>query len=149
LRLAATDPLTYNQVLGALGRYSLVRASQDSLVVHRVVQAWVRALLDRQARQRWARTAVRLVWAAFPADSGEVRAWPTCARLLSHAVAASDHASSLVTDPEATAGLLNQVGAYLWWRAEFEQARQPRHRAVRPCRGAHRRYLPSARPARL
>jgi tetratricopeptide (TPR) repeat protein len=129
LQQAASGRLAYNQVLVALSRYSLVTVSEDSLAVHRLVQAWVRATLDPSSQQRWAGTAVRLVWAAFPPDSSDVRAWPTCARLLPHAVAATDHASSLAADPEATAALLNQVGAYLWWRAEVGQARQLFHRA--------------------
>jgi len=68
--------------------------------VHRLVQAVVRGRLDQQDRQQWAGVAVRLVGAAFPADSNDVRAWPTCARLLPHVLAATDHAASLAAEPE-------------------------------------------------
>ena len=118
LQQATADRLAYDRLVGALGRYSLVTVSHDSLAVHRLVQAWVRAGLDRQAQQHWAAVAVRLVWAAFPLDSGDVQAWPTCARLLPHALAAADHASRLAADPETTADLLTRAGVYLWWRAE-------------------------------
>jgi tetratricopeptide (TPR) repeat protein len=129
LQQAASGRLGYNQALVALGRYSLVTVSEDSLAVHRLVQAWVRARLDQQTQEHWAAVAVRLVWAAFPPDGSDIRAWRTCARLLPHALATTDHASSLVGDPEATASLLNQAGAYLWWPAQLEQARQLFNRA--------------------
>jgi len=77
LQQAAADRLAYDQLLGALGRYSLVTVTEDTLTVHRLVQAVVRGRLDQQHRQQWAGVAVRLVGAAFPADSNDVRAWPT------------------------------------------------------------------------
>jgi tetratricopeptide (TPR) repeat protein len=124
LQQAVTDRLAYGQVLGALGRYGLVTVTTDSLTVHRLVQAVIREGLDHQATQQWAGVAVRLVSAAFPEDSHDVRGWPRCARLLPHALIATDHARILATDPAATAGLLNKEGRYLWSRTEFRQARQ-------------------------
>jgi hypothetical protein len=122
LRHAAANPLSYDQMLGTLGRYSMVTATADTIDVHRLLQAWVRAGLDQNTRRRWAGVAVHLVWAAFPADASDVRRWPTSIRLLPHAIAAADHASGLGADPRATAGLLNHVGGYLWWRAELARA---------------------------
>jgi tetratricopeptide (TPR) repeat protein len=72
----------------------------------------------------WAAIAVQLVWAACPPDADDPATYPTCARLLPHALAATNHASRLAADPEATAGLLTPMGAYLWRRVEPEQARQ-------------------------
>jgi tetratricopeptide (TPR) repeat protein len=129
LRQATGDRLAYARLVGVLGRYSLVTVSEDGLALHRLVQAWVRARLDQQTQRHWAAVAVQLVWSAFPPDISDVRAWPTCARLLPHAVVVTDHAGRLGVEPEATAGLLNQVGAYLWWRADLEQARQLFQRA--------------------
>jgi hypothetical protein len=124
LQRAATDRLAYDRLIAALGRYSLLTATRDNLAVHRLVQAWVRATLDQPAQRRWAAVAVQLVWAAFPADTDDPATSPACARLLPHALAATDHASRLAADPEATAGLLTRVGAYLWRRVEPRQARQ-------------------------
>jgi hypothetical protein len=118
LQQAAADRLAYDRLLGALGRYSLVTATQDSLAVHRLVQAWVRTTLDQPAQRHWAAVAVQLVWTAFPADTDDPRTFPACARLLPHALTATDHANRLATDPEATAGLLTRIGAYLWRRIE-------------------------------
>jgi tetratricopeptide (TPR) repeat protein len=122
LQRAAADRLAYNRVVGALSRYSLVTATQDSLALHRLVQAWARARLDRHDQQHWAAVAVQLVWAAFPPDADDPETFPTCARLLPHALAAADQASRLAADPRGTAGLLTEVGAYLWRRVEPGQA---------------------------
>jgi tetratricopeptide (TPR) repeat protein len=130
LQQAGADRLAYEQVLGTLGRYGLVTVTKDSLAVHRLVQAVIREDLNQQARQQWAGVAVQLVSAAFPSDGGDVHAWPRCARLLPHALAATGHASALAADPAATAGLLNKAAAYLWGRTELQQARQLLERAL-------------------
>jgi hypothetical protein len=127
---AATDRLAYDRLIAALGRYSLVNATWDNLAVHRLVQAWVRATLDEPAQRRWAAVAVQLIWAAFPVDTDDPATFPACARLLPHVLAATDHASRLAADPEATAGLLTRVGVYLWRRVEPGQARQLFERAL-------------------
>jgi tetratricopeptide (TPR) repeat protein len=130
LRTVAADRLAYNQALGTLSRYSLATVTADSLAIHRLVQTWVRETLDEQTRRQRAWDAARLALAALPADVGDPEQWPTYARLLAHALAAADNASRLAADPETTAGLLNQVASYLWWRAELGQARQLFERAV-------------------
>jgi tetratricopeptide (TPR) repeat protein len=131
LQQAVTDRLAYDQALGALGRYGLAMVAKDSLAVHRLVQAVIREGLDQQAKQRWAGVAIQLLSAAFPEDSGsEVHAWPTCARLLPHALTATDHASSVAADRAAAAGLLTKAGRYLWGRTELWQARQLFERAL-------------------
>jgi tetratricopeptide (TPR) repeat protein len=130
LQQAAANRLVYDQALGALGRYALVTVTRDTLAVHRLVQAVVREGLDKQARQHWAAVAVRLVLAAFPADSNDVRAWPESALLLPHALAATQHANDLGADLDTTASLLNEAGIHLWGLAELRQAQQLLERAL-------------------
>jgi tetratricopeptide (TPR) repeat protein len=127
---AVRDRLGYQQALGALGRYSLATVTDDAISVHRLVQAVVRQSLAPDAQQRWAGVAVRLVLAAFPDDSDEVRAWPRYARLLPHALTATDHAGSVAADPDATARLLNRAGGYPWGRVELWQRRKLLERAL-------------------
>jgi tetratricopeptide (TPR) repeat protein len=118
LRRVAADHRRYERAVGALARYSLLTLTEDTLTVHRLVQAVTRQPLSARAARRWAGAAVRLLAAAFPDDSDDVGSWPVCALLLPHALAAADHASRLQADPRATAWLLNQAGGYLWARAE-------------------------------
>jgi tetratricopeptide (TPR) repeat protein len=118
LRRVAADPRSYERAVGALARYSLLTLTEDTITVHRLVQAVARQPLSGRAARRWAGAAVRALAAAFPDDSDDVGSWPVCALLMPHALAAADHASRLQAEPRATAWLLNQAGGYLWARAQ-------------------------------
>src|SRR6266511_3484534 len=108
----------------------MVRTSTDSLSVHRLVQAVVRQRLDPDQQQHWASAALHLVRAAFPTEPFDPAGWPASARLLPHALAAVVHATTLGIDPETTAWLLHQVGAYVFVRADYPQARKLLQRAL-------------------
>jgi tetratricopeptide (TPR) repeat protein len=126
----AGDRLAFDQTLGALGRYSLATVSEHTLAVHRLVQTVVRQNLDQAAARAWAGAAVRLVHAAFPRESHDVRTWPECARLLPHVLTATGHAEALDAELKATSVLLTRAAGYLWARAELAQARQLYERAL-------------------
>src|SRR4029453_5317157 len=78
----------------------------------------------------WAAAAVRLVLSGFPDQAEDFEAWPMAARLLPHALAATDHAEGLGVDPIATARPLHHAGRYLWSRAEYTQAKALHQRAL-------------------
>jgi hypothetical protein len=80
------DPLAYNAALRVLGEFSMVALDPTTLVVHRLVQAVVRARLDPVEEQAWAERAIDLLRATFPDESREVHRWPECERLLPHLV---------------------------------------------------------------
>jgi Tetratricopeptide repeat len=85
------DPVAAGDAVAALRRYSLVTPTGNGLVlVHRVVQAVVRAQLPVEAAARWEHAAAALVEAAVPADSELPEAWSACAVLLPHARAVLD-----------------------------------------------------------
>jgi tetratricopeptide (TPR) repeat protein len=130
LAAAVADRLGFQQALGALRRYSLAALTPEAVGVHRLVQAVVRHALDPNRARVWAAAAVGLVLAGFPDQAEDVGAWPMAARLLPHALAATDHAQALGVDPIATAGLLHQAGRYLWSRAEYAQAKALHQRAL-------------------
>jgi hypothetical protein len=135
-RLAATiqDPLAYQQVIGALRRYSLIKTSQNGQVlrVHRLVQAVTRHLLGPDQAPQWASATLRLVSSAFPADPTSPDVRPACARLLSHALAATGHTERLGVDPETTSRLLDAAGRHLWLRGDYRQAQAFAERALAP-----------------
>jgi tetratricopeptide (TPR) repeat protein len=130
LRQATRDQLAYARLVGVLGRYSLVTVSEDSLALHRLVQTWVRARLDRQTQRRWAAVAVRLLSAAFQAEHSNTQAWPAYARLLPHALTAAGYAEALDVELEAAAQVLNDAGLYLSQRATYDEARDLFERAL-------------------
>ena len=114
LAAAVASPTAYQQTIGQLRRYALVKTTGDALSVHRLVQLVVRNQLDPDQLQAWMSTALRIVDAAFPADPTASASWPSCGRLLSHALAVIDHAEAAGADPETTVRLLNRAALYLW-----------------------------------
>ena len=112
-----------NRAIKALRQYSLIDTSGEFLSVHRLVQAVVRDRLGEDNRKEWTETVVRLLRAAFPFDSYDVRTWHQCSCLLPHALAAATHAGVLEVAPEVTQHILNQTGLYLRGRAEFAEAK--------------------------
>jgi tetratricopeptide (TPR) repeat protein len=131
LATAVRDPLAYGQALGALGRYSLATVTGEAISVHRLVQAVVRDGLDAEHARTLAAAAIGLVYAGFPEQAEDVRAWPTAAQLLPHALVVADQAERLTVAPTASANLLSIAARYLWSRGEYSKAKVLLERAVR------------------
>ena len=123
LASTAADRLAMNRAIRALGQYSLIDASGESLSVRRLVQAVVCDRFGEDAEKRWAETAVRLLRAVFPIESEDVRTWNQCSHLLPHAMAVIAHAESQDVASEEMSLILNQTGLYLLGRAEFVEAK--------------------------
>ena len=130
LASAVKDKMALNDAIAALKRYSLMTVADDTLLVHRLVQAVARDRLSDEERKRWAEAAVRLVNGAFPQKSQDVRTWDECSALLPHALAAAGHSEELEVAPKPTSRLLNQAGLYLRGRAEFSEAKSAYERAL-------------------
>jgi tetratricopeptide (TPR) repeat protein len=131
LAALATDPFALDEAVTALRRYGLVKASEEALAIHRLLQRVVRAGLDPDVAADRAGLAVRLLEAAFPEEGhSDVTAWPVCERLLPHALAAAGHAEQHATEPAATVSLLDRAAGYLLAHARYQQARELRERAL-------------------
>jgi hypothetical protein len=131
LAMLAGDPFALDEAVAGLRRFGLVKADEEALTVHRLVQSTVRHKQEPSQEQLWATAALHLVSAAFPTDSINSAVWPIYARLLPHALAVTDHGARLGVDPEMTARLLTEAGSYLWQRADNQPARQLHERALR------------------
>jgi hypothetical protein len=117
LATAVRDRLAFQRALGALRRYSLVAVTDQTVSMHRLVQRVTRDALTANEQQNGAMVALRLVLASFPEDTEDAEQWPLAAELLSHALTVISRPTAYITDPEATANLLDRVGEYLWARA--------------------------------
>ena len=131
LKAAIGDDLAFDGMKAALIRYSLIDVDDDSLSVHRLVQAVALDRLSNARRKTLAASAAKLVNEAFPSDSADVRNWPACSPLLSHALAAAGHAESLGVELDAAGRLLNQGGLYLSSRAQYVEAKDLYERALK------------------
>jgi len=132
LNAIAAEPIKLNEAMGVLLIYSLVRRNPDqTLTMHRLVQAVLKHGMKKITQRRWAERAVRAVKRAFPAVAYDT--WLQCQQYLPHAqvcVALIDEWD--MSFPEA-AELLMQAGDYLNERAQYTQAESflPRALAIR------------------
>ena len=131
LHLLAQDPFALDAAVAALHRFGLVKADEQTLTVHRLLQQVVHDSLDPATKTARVGVAVRLLERALPfggrADPG---LWPVCARLLPHALAATEHAAQLGVEPLTTARLLENAADYLHGRARYADARRLHEQAL-------------------
>ena len=73
LSSAAKDGIRFNDSIRALRRYSLISIADNSLSIHRLVQAVMLDRLAEDEKKKWAEAAIRMVNKAFPFESDEVR----------------------------------------------------------------------------
>ena len=92
----------------ALRKYSLIEVENETISIHRLVQAVIRHAMDDDAFKHWTGVAVHIVNASFPEDSDDVRTWPIFSSLLPHASAALSHAEAIQFASNETALLLNE-----------------------------------------
>jgi hypothetical protein len=121
LATAAGDPLTWAQVLSVLRRRAVARVSPDSVLLHRIPAALLRAHSPATApEQGWAALAVQVLRAAVPAHPwNEPATWPVWQALLAHVLTATatTRAPDTVADGDVD-WLLDRMATYLQTRGE-------------------------------
>ena len=126
-----TNPLALDDAVVTLRRFGLVKADEQELTVHRLLQQVVRDQLDPVAKTARVGVAVRLLNKALPSGGyDDPELWPVCARLLPHALVASEYADELEVEPLASVDLLGNMAGYLQRRARFAEARTLCERAL-------------------
>lgn len=131
LGVAIGDGLAFGEVKEALVRYSLIDVDDESLSIHRLVQAVARDRLSKARRKTLAASAARMVDHAFPDGSWDARNWPVCLPLLRHALAVAGYTESLEVELDVASRLFNNVGVYLWSRAQYVEAKGLYEQALR------------------
>ena len=129
LRSATTDQLMMNDLVARLLAYSLVSRQQETISLHRLVQAVTRDQLSPEQRAETAQTALLLMRDAFPSDAQRSDRRDVCASLLPHLLAAARHCTDLGTSPKEASLLLNRAGRYLDAIGEYERAASVNRRA--------------------
>ena len=111
-----------NMAVKSLLAFSLIRrdAKSHMLTIHRLVQAVIKDVMDKDTQYQWARRAVIAVDHIL--HSAGVMTWTLHQRYLSHAITcASLIKQEGMAFPEA-ARLLNQTGYYLYEWAQYTEA---------------------------
>src|SRR5205085_8077485 len=110
-----------NEAITELLTYSLIRRNPDqTLTIHRLVQAVLKHGMNKNTQRRWAERAVRAVNAAFPeVDYGN---WLHCQQYMPQVQSCSALIEEWqMTFPAAT-HLLTQAASYLRESAQYAQA---------------------------
>jgi tetratricopeptide (TPR) repeat protein len=131
LAALVADPFALDEAVAALRRYGLAKASQEILIVHRLLQQVVRDSLSAEMAVDRAGLTIQLLEAVFPSEGlTDFQGWPVCERLLLHVLAATEHAERLAAQPESTGRLLDHAATYLQGRGRYAEAKSLFERAV-------------------
>jgi tetratricopeptide (TPR) repeat protein len=128
LQLVATDLSMLDEAIGVLRCFSFVRRSRDNntLTIHRLVQAVLKASMNDEIQQQLAERTVRALNQAFL----HMTTWSQGERYLSQAQACADLINQYaLVFPEA-AQLLNTAASYLYDHAFYRQAESLYQRAL-------------------
>lgn len=127
----ASDPLAWAQVVAVLRLRSVARVGQDSLLLHRIPAALLRAHSPVAApKNGWAALAVRVLRAALPTYPGDhPMTWPVWQALLPHVLTATGNNQAPDIVAEDVDWLLDHMATYLLARGEPRAARPHLERA--------------------
>ncbi len=147
LGTAARDPLVFAEVTAVLRRRAMARMTPDSMQVHRLAAALLRARIHQDPESGgWAVIAVRLLREAVPADPwNNPPTWPDWRQLLPHVLAVTDPSRPLEPAGDDVPWLLDRAGTYLQTRGEPGPPRPLLERALTD----RRRVLGEDHPATL
>lgn len=136
-----SDPVAYDDMVGALAKYSLINAHTEWLSIHQLMQFTVRERLDPAEHKAWAAHAVRLTARAFPYDPADPATWQDCGKLVPHAIAVCDMAEDLGVAAADVGDLLRRAAEYLDLQGDADTPERLLERALklqRPEPGADR-----------
>jgi NB-ARC domain/Tetratricopeptide repeat len=132
LATSAADPVAFNEAVGALVDYSLIRRAGGMIVVHRLVQDVTRhrAIEEASTTDRSLPMVLALLRADLPGDVwGVPESWPRWRLLLTNVLAATRRDDS--TRGDDLGWLLSQAGTYLSSQGRTAEALPLHQRALR------------------
>jgi tetratricopeptide (TPR) repeat protein len=136
LASALIDPLTMTDIAGVLVDYSLVRRSNNGLVLHRLLQAVTRQNRTAEQPRHPLAVVLALLRTNLPENIiGAPDNWPRWRQLLPHVLTTTDyHDDTQPVAAEDVAWLLDHAGLYFWSAgtgSEITAARPLLKRALR------------------
>lgn len=124
LQTALAEPLAFHEMLRNLLSYALVQRhpKRQTLLVHRLVQAVLRAQFSSEQQAERIARLVHLLAHAFPPEPEDPATWPWCEQLLPHIFfCLTQEEREECYSPERST-LLSRTAAYLFQRAQFSAA---------------------------
>lgn len=122
------DPLSLNKIIGVLGSYSLIRRKNQTLWVHRLVQAVIKDDISVIKKQQLAKQAVQVVNTVFPHVN--YGTWLKAQPFLPHA----ENCVLLIQEygfkSAEAASLLWSYGLYFYYRGQYKQSKSLLQKAL-------------------
>ena len=120
----AADPVKLNEAIEVVRRYSLLKrvAKTNTLSIHRLVQAVLRAEMSPKVQRQWAERVVRAVNHVFP--EVELENWARCERYLPQTQMCAQLIDQYTLAFSEAARLLHQTGYYLLEQGRYPEAEQ-------------------------
>ena len=108
----ADSKLALTKAIAAAARFSLISRNPQTktLTIHRLVQAVLRAEMDRESQQDWAEKVMTAVTVVFP--NADYENWVQCDRLLPQSQTATQLIKDYGLESDTAALLLNRAGYY-------------------------------------
>jgi tetratricopeptide (TPR) repeat protein len=124
LGIVAADAFLFNEAIGLLRRYSLVKRNQEtnSLSMHRLVQVVLKDGMDMEEQKQWAERAVQVVSEVFP--FGEYENWEQCRRYLSHAQVCIELIKQYEIESPEASYLLYDTGCFFYQQGDYRGAEE-------------------------
>jgi tetratricopeptide (TPR) repeat protein/DNA-binding XRE family transcriptional regulator len=131
LSQAASDPLLLNQILASAMQFSLITrsASQQTLSLHRLVQAVLLESMNRDEHRDWLKRVIAVLESMFP-EVGQASWWKQCERLLPHILLCIQRADAGLENL-ALASVVTKVGDALQRRGRYMEAEPLLQRSLR------------------
>ncbi len=128
----AEDPFRWNEALGELLNYSLLRRDreQKTLSIHRLVQTVLRDSLDEKTERQWAEHTVNAVNQAFP-DGTKADDWEICRLLLPQGLRCIELINQEKMSSSEILSLLLNTANYLQQTAQYREAELLNQQAMR------------------
>ncbi len=132
LQQAAADLFTFQQTIAELLKFSLVKrlADDQTISIHRLVQAIQRDRMEPVTQRQWAENVVRAVNHVFPDDAHDPAMWPQCLRYLDQAQACNALIGQYMLQLIEAASLLNRTCRYFYEHASYTIAEPLYQRAL-------------------
>jgi tetratricopeptide (TPR) repeat protein len=123
------DDLVRADALAVLRQYALLSGTENSVSIHRLVQAVYRDQMGEEKATTWLAVAVDLLLNLWP-DQSRLHEWGLGQRILLQLVVVNNLAHDLAGETERAAYLANQTGYYLHFLANYAAARPYLERAL-------------------
>jgi hypothetical protein len=120
LDLIFTDPIRLSRAIREINRYSLAKIDHrtNSIQMHRLVQAVLKARMTEEQRERFQHGAHLLLAANAPSDPNDPQNWPRFGELYPHVIVSG----AMNSDHRNVRQLVHNVAEYLFWWGDHTAA---------------------------